>query len=74
MKKCRAFYPIAGTRKAWIPCARKAEAGSVFCRKHGEGIFGAMLGALVHSEAVNEVEHLCGEERPCAMARAQQRN
>ena len=73
MKKCQAFYPIAGTRKAWIPCVRKAEEGSAFCRRHGDAILGAMLGALVYAEAVDEVEHLCGEARPCEMAVARRR-
>jgi hypothetical protein len=52
---------------AWIPCVRKAESGSPFCRKHGDAIFGAMLGALVHEEPVNEMVSL-GEkrERPAA--------
>jgi hypothetical protein len=49
---------------------RKAEEGSAFCKKHGDAIFGAMLGALVYMEPVDEVEHLCGEGRPCEMARA----
>jgi hypothetical protein len=49
---------------------RKAEARSSFCKKHGEAIFGALLGALTYGEPVDEIEHLCGEERPCAMARA----
>ncbi len=52
---------------------RKTERGSAFCRRHGDAIFGAMLGALVHSEAVNEVEYLCDEGRPCEVARAQRR-
>lgn len=73
MKKCRAYYPIAGTRMAWIPCVRKAEEGSAFCRRHGDAIFGAMLGALVHAEPVNEMEHLCGENSECPMARARRR-
>ena len=40
---------------AWIPCVRKAETGSPFCRRHGDAVFGAMLGALVYGEPVNEV-------------------
>jgi len=58
---------------AWIPCMRQAEAGSPFCRRHADAIFGAMLGAVVHSEPVMEVEHLCGEESPCPIARAGRR-
>jgi hypothetical protein len=52
---------------------RRAEEGSAFCKKHGDAIFGEMLGALVYMEAVNEVEHLCGEGRPCEMARARRK-
>jgi hypothetical protein len=52
---------------------RKAEEGSAFCKKHGDAIFGAMLGALVYMEPVDEVEHLCGEGRPCEMAGARRK-
>ena len=62
---------MAGTRRAWLPCARKAEAGSVFCKRHVDAIFGAMLGALMYGEPVNEVEHLCGEDQRCDLAEAQ---
>jgi hypothetical protein len=65
MKKCKAFYPIAGTRTAWIPCVRNAEEGSRFCRRHTDAILGVMLGALVHEEPVNELAHLCSKKAPC---------
>jgi len=55
MKKCCAYYPIAGSRSAWVPCVRKAEEGTPFCQRHGDAVFGAMLGALVYREPVNEV-------------------
>ena len=58
---------------AWIPCVRKAEEGSAFCRRHGDAFFGAMLGALVYAEPVWEMEHLCGEMRPCPMREAKRR-
>ncbi len=64
MKKCKAFYPIAGSRTAWIPCVRKAEAESGFCRRHGEAIFGAMLGAIVYEKAVDEVVEIEAEKWP----------
>ena len=64
MKKCKAFYPIAGSRTAWIPCAQKAEAGSVYCRRHGSAIFGAMLGAIVYEKAVNEAVEIEAEKWP----------
>jgi hypothetical protein len=50
---------------AWIPCVRRAKEGSRFCRRHGEAIFGAMLGALVYEEGVEEMVHLCNEKEPC---------
>jgi hypothetical protein len=54
MTKCRAFFPIAGTRAAWLPCVRKAEDGSPFCRTHGDAIFGAVLGALANAEPLRK--------------------
>jgi hypothetical protein len=54
MKKCKALYPIAGSRTAWVPCVRKAERGSEFCRRHGDAIFGAMLGAVIHEPESND--------------------
>jgi len=45
---------------AWIPCARKAGEGSAFCKRHADAILGAMLGALVCPELVNEAGHFCG--------------
>lgn len=73
MNKCSAFYPIAGSRTAWLPCVRKAQLGSRFCRRHGDAVLGAMLGALAYAEPQNVMEHLCGEQRPCAVARAARR-
>ncbi len=49
-----AFYPVAGSRTAWIPCAQKAESESGFCRRHGDAIFGALLGVIVSEKAVDE--------------------
>jgi hypothetical protein len=54
MKKCKAFYPIARSRTAWIPCVRRAESQTGFCRRHGDAIFGVMLGAIVYEKAVDE--------------------
>ena len=54
MGKCWAFYPIAGTRLAWIPCMRKAVEGERYCRRHGDAITGAVLGATVHAEEVGK--------------------
>jgi hypothetical protein len=64
MKKCKAFYPIAGSRTAWIPCARKAEEGTGFCRRHGDAIFGVMLGAIVYEAAVDEAVEVEAEKCP----------
>jgi hypothetical protein len=64
MSKCKAFYPIAGSRTAWIPCLRKAEAESGFCRRHGDAIFGAMLGAIVYEAPVDEAVHVEAEKWP----------
>jgi len=63
MKKCKAFYPVAGSRTAWIPCVRKVEEGTGFCRRHGDAIFGVMLGAIVYEEPVAEDEGEGREEK-----------
>jgi len=73
MKKCKAFTPVAGSRTAWLPCMRKSQPGSAFCKKHGDAIFGAMLGALTFGPPIKEIEHLCEEQRPCQIALAQRR-
>jgi len=44
---------------------RKAEEGSAFCRRHGEAIFGAMLGALTYADPVAEPEPVSGEDKGC---------
>ena len=54
MKTCQAFDPVAGTRKGWLPCARKSEPGSLFCRKHGDAALGMMLGALAYQKPIKE--------------------
>ncbi len=48
MKKCAAYSPLGGTRQGWAPCACQAEGQSLFCRKHGEAIAGAVLGLCVN--------------------------
>lgn len=48
MKMCAAYSPLGGTRQGWAPCARQAEGPSLFCRKHGEAIAGAVLGLCVN--------------------------
>jgi len=52
---------------------RKSQPGSAFCKKHGDAIFGAMLGALTFGPPIKEIEHLCEEQRPCQIALAQRR-
>jgi hypothetical protein len=64
MKKCWAYQPIAGSRTAWVPCARMAEEGARFCRAHGRAIEGAVLGALVRAEPVDEAVTLYEERAP----------
>jgi len=44
MKQCIVYHPIAGSRRAWVRCARRAEARSRFCRRHGELVIGTVLG------------------------------
>jgi hypothetical protein len=74
MKKCRAFYPIAGSRTAWLPCVRAAENGSSFCRRHGNAIFGVVLGALVYAEPVDEAVKFPEEPVPVWMRRVERKS
>jgi hypothetical protein len=73
MHQCKAFSPIAGTRMAWIPCVQKAERGSSFCRKHGNAILGAVLGALVYADPSAEIEIFGVPRAPHAAVRTIQR-
>jgi hypothetical protein len=56
MKKCIAYFPLGSTRQAWVPCARPAVDKSVFCRKHGEAIAGAVLGFCVNGMLERECD------------------
>ena len=64
MKRCWAYQVIAGSRSAWVPCARTAEDGSRFCARHARAIEGAVLGALIHAEARDEAVTLYEDLRP----------
>jgi hypothetical protein len=66
MSKCQAFFPIAGTREGWLPCARKAEQGSPFCRRHGDAILGAILGLLMSAEPLSQREKRAKEPESSA--------
>ena len=74
MKTCQTFYPIAGTRSARIPCVHKAEKGSHFCRRHGDAIFGAALGALVYAEPVDQAVSFVEHRAPWNFVRSLRRN
>lgn len=63
MTKCIAYTPIAGSRSAWLPCLRSAEAGEKFCRRHGDAITGAVFGALMYGPVVHEEVEIV-EDRP----------
>jgi len=39
---------------------REVELGTPFCRRHGDAVFGAMLGALVYTELARQP----GSDRP----------
>ncbi len=69
MEKCWAYYPIAGTREAWIPCVRNAIEGSHYCRRHEDVITGALLGQVVHGPPVDEAERIPEEPPPSWMRR-----
>jgi hypothetical protein len=47
-----------------VPCVRMAEEGSRFCSRHARAIEGAVLGALMHVEARNEVVTLYEDTPP----------
>src|ERR1700731_2837921 len=64
MKRCWEYQAIAGSRMAWVPCARMAEDGSRFCARHARAVEGAVLGALIHAEARDEAVTLYEDLRP----------
>jgi hypothetical protein len=43
---------------------RRAETGSGYCQRHGDAIFGAMLGAIMYEKAVDEEVHVEAEKWP----------
>jgi hypothetical protein len=73
MKKCWAYQAIAGSRMAWVPCARMAEEGSRFCPRHARAVEGAVLGALMHAEAKDEAVTLYEDLRPWNRRRGRRR-
>ena len=73
MKKCWAYQAIAGSRSAWVPCARMAEVGSRFCSRHARAFEGAVLGALMHAEARDEAVTLYEDMPPWNRRRGKRR-
>lgn len=47
MKKCIAFSTIPGSREAWIPCMRDAQAEYALCQRHSDVVAGVMMGICV---------------------------
>jgi hypothetical protein len=74
MKRCWAYTPIAGSRTAWVPCVREAERESRFCKRHGDAVTGAFLGALEHAEGVDEAVIFQEERLPWNRWEPQRRN
>jgi len=73
MKRCWAYQAIAGSRMAWVPCARRAEKGSRFCSRHARAVEGAVLGALMHAEARDEAVTLYEDLAPWNRRRGMRR-
>jgi hypothetical protein len=54
MKKCIAYERAHPLPNAWCSCRKVAAPGSVFCRRHGDAVDGAVLGMLVHGYGLDE--------------------
>jgi hypothetical protein len=47
-KRCIAYVRAAWEPRAWVPCIRRRQWGSVFCRRHEDAVNGAVLGLWVN--------------------------
>jgi len=54
MKKCIAYERVHPLPNAWCSCRKPAAPGSVFCKRHGDAVDGAVLGMLVHGYGLGE--------------------
>jgi len=48
MKQCIAYRVSRVHRNAWVRCRRPPVPGQRFCRRHGDGLYGAILGLCMH--------------------------
>jgi hypothetical protein len=67
MKKCIAFSAIPGSRAAWIPCVRRAQAGYALCRRHSDVVSGVMLGVCASGlleDALKKLEKKRTDKKP----------
>ena len=47
-QRCIAYVRAAWERNTWVPCIRRRQCGSLFCRRHEDAVNGAVLGLWVH--------------------------
>lgn len=63
MKKCIAFSAIPGSREAWIPCLREAQAGYALCERHSDAVAGVLMGICVAGIAEDAKKKLKKQRR-----------
>ena len=54
--RCIAYTRAAWRPNVWVPCARRRQRGSFFCRRHEDAVNGAVLGLWAHSLPQNGAE------------------
>jgi hypothetical protein len=47
-QRCIAYVRAGWDPHAWIPCSRRRQCGSLYCRCHEDAVNGAILGLWAH--------------------------
>lgn len=63
MKRCIAFSAVPGSREAWIPCVRDAQAGFALCERHSDAVAGVLMGNCVAGIAEDARKELKKQQR-----------
>ncbi len=47
-QRCIAYVRAGWDPQAWVPCSRRRQCGSLYCRRHEDAVNGAILGLWAH--------------------------